>query len=636
MIHAPIRWALLLLFPCLAGSAQVISFPTSMDDAMDAMQTARMQMNFFQLGSRDPHTTEVQSPDSSVSRLDLKAPGKARHKYEQGYRLLVRKDLAGAIEQFTQAIAIDPKFVAAHNGLGTADLELGQYQQAVDEFNQAIALDGHLPNSYLNLGCAELALKRYASAEDSFRKATLLAPLDLQLKLALAYAEFANHDYPAVITIAREVHQGKHDGAAVIHFFAAGALQAQGNLAEAQQQMETLLQEDPKSSSVAQFRQILDEIRKEEAQQAAASLRPAAVQVLKAPAGPTPEQLAQRKQFALQMRNEEDQIAEAETAPDPTCVDCGAKVPSLPDPAPDSSTELGPPGKQPPGWILRISVNEISEFFTVTDHGRPITDLTAADVQILDNGKAPENVLGFRNEAELPLRLGLVIDTSDSIASRFSFEQDAATKFLRETTAGKDDLAFVVGVNNLVLLAQDFSADQDSAVRAVHQLAASGGTSLWDAVAFSADKLAGRPEVQPVARVLVVISDGNDNSSSVTLKQAIEHAQRDEVAVYTVSTHEMSDDDEALVGNHALQALADLTGGAAFVPDSLRELNGSLDELQQVIRSRYLVSYKPASFALDGTYRTIDLEAQQNGRPLKVFARKGYYASAPPNASPVP
>jgi Ca-activated chloride channel homolog len=635
MIHAPIRWALLLLFPCLLASAQVISFPTSMDDSLGAMRTARMESNLFLAGSSNPNTTEVQSPDSSISRLDLKAPGKARHEYEQGYRLLMRKDLADAIEHFNKAIAIYPKFVAAHNSLGTAYLESGRNQQAMDQFNQAIALDGHLPNSYLNLGCAELALGQNASAEDSFRKASSIAPLDLQLKLALAYGEFANHDYPAVIATAREVHQGKHEGVAVIHFFAAGALDAQGNLVEAQQQMETLLQEDPRSSSATQFRQILEQIRKEQAQQAAASLHPATVLVPKAPAAPTAEQLAQRKQFALQTKNEEEQIAEAETAPDPTCLDCGAKNTAL-GPTPDSGSGLGQPGKQPPGGILRVSVDEISEFFTATDHGRPVTDLVASDVQILDNGRAPEVVLGFRNESELPLRLGLVIDTSDSVAGRFSFEQNAATKFLRETTSGKDDLAFVVGVNNLVLLAQDFTADQDSAVRAVRQLVPSGGTSLWDAVAFSADKLAGRPELQPVARVLVVISDGNDNSSSITFKQAIEHAQRDEVAVYTVSTNEMGEEDEALVGNHALQALADLTGGGAFIPNSLRELNRSLADLQQVIRSRYLVSYRPASFELDGKYRTIDLEAQKDGRQLKVFARKGYYASAPPSASPAP
>jgi VWFA-related protein len=147
-------------------------------------------------------------------------------------------------------------------------------------------------------------------------------------------------------------------------------------------------------------------------------------------------------------------------------------------------------------------------------------------------------------------------------------------------------------------------------------------------VAFAADKLMSRTELQPVARVLVVISDGEDNSSSVTLKQAIARAQRGEVAVYTVSPREISREPaSALLGDHALKTMSELTGGASFMPGSLRNLNGSLADLQQVIRGRYLVSYKPASFQRDGRYRAIDIKAEKEGRKLKVYARKGYYAS---------
>lgn len=230
-----------------------------------------------------------------------------------------------------------------------------------------------------------------------------------------------------------------------------------------------------------------------------------------------------------------------------------------------------------------------------------------------------------------PLRLGLIVDTSDSVRDRFSFEEAAATKFLQEVVVGKDDLAFVVGVSNSVLLVQDFTADQTLSAHAVNQLAPGGGTALWDAVAFAADKLATHPEVQPAARILVVISDGEDNSSGMTLKQAIERAQHGEVAVYTVSTRDgLEEEPGALLGNHALRTLSELTGGTAFAPGSARYLDGSLADLQQVIRGRYLVSYKPASFQRDGRYRTIDIGAQKDGRPLKVFARKGYYASAVP------
>ncbi|HLY40810.1 MAG TPA: VWA domain-containing protein [Terracidiphilus sp.] len=600
---------------------------------MDAIQTGRLDFNLFLIGTRDPHTTEVQRPNNSISTLDLKAPRKARHEYEQGYKLLMRNDLQGAVQHLTGAIAAYPSFVAAHNSLGSAYLKLGQNEQAFSEFTRAVALDDHLPNSYLNLGCAELALNQFPAAEASLRKASSIAPLDTQLKLALAYGEFANHDYNGVIATAREVHEHKHDGAAVVHLFAAGAFEAQGNFSEAQREMETLLEEDPQSPSAGQFHHILDQIRVEQTRRAEAKLHPvgAPMQVVKAPAGPSPEELARRRQYALQQQQEEKQIVEAEAAPDPTCADCSANRPDAPDPTPDSSSDLNSPDKGLSGPILRINVNEASVFFAATDHGKPVTDLLPSDVDLRDDGKPPETILGFRNESQLPLRLGLVIDTSDSVAQRFSFEQAAATRFLQETAFRQDDLAFVVGVNNVVLLAQDFTADQTLTSRAIYQLASSGGTSVWDAVAFAADKLADRPETQPVARILVVISDGEDNSSSTTLKQAIARAQRDEVAVYTVSTSDGSAD--ATIGDRALSTLADLTGGASFMPGSIRFLKGSLSDLQQVIRSRYLISYKPASFKADSKYRTIDLAAQKDGHKLKIFARKGYYATAAQPAS---
>jgi VWFA-related protein len=148
-------------------------------------------------------------------------------------------------------------------------------------------------------------------------------------------------------------------------------------------------------------------------------------------------------------------------------------------------------------------------------------------------------------------------------------------------------------------------------------------------VEFGAEKLARRAEGQPVARVLIVISDGEDNASSTTLKQAISSAQRGEVAIYTVSTRDESEEDpSAVIGGQALKTLSELSGGSAFIPGSIRGLKGSLAELQQVIRGRYLVSYKPASFQRDGRYRAIDIKAEKDGRKLKVYARKGYYASA--------
>jgi VWFA-related protein len=628
MSNLPLRRASLCIFlvSCAAG-AQVMSFPLGPENYG---RVSQLNFNIFLVNSRDPNLTNVQTPDDSVSKLDLKAPGKAQHEYARGYQLLMRNNPQVAVEHLANSIAIYPQFVAAHNALGTAYLNLSQNQLAQDEFAKAIALDDHMPNSYLNLGCADLALKQFPAAEESLRKASSLAPLDVQLQLALAYAEFQNHDYSGVIATAQQVHAHKHDGAAVIHLFAAGAWEAQGNLAASQSEMEILLQEDPKSASAPKFLEILARVKSEQALQEQAKLNPPPKLTLVSatPQEPTPEELARRAQFLAQEKKEETQIAEAEAAPDSTCESCSPAI-AIASPAPYASPGafLDPSQSKPPAPTFRVSVNEVAIFFAAMDHGKPITNLAPSDVAIRDNSQPPDAILGFRNESQLPLRLGLVIDTSASVTDRLSFELAAATKFLQDVVVNKDDLAFVVGVNNAVRLVQDFTSDQTLSSHALNQLAPGGGTALWDAVAYAADRLATHPESEPVARILVVISDGEDNSSSITLKQAIATAQNGEVAVYTVSTSEVLPQNQSVpFGDRALRTLSDLTGGAAFAPGSARHLDSSLADLQQVIRGRYLVSYKPASFERDGRYRSIDIEAEKDGRNLQVIARKGYYA----------
>lgn len=187
----------------------------------------------------------------SVSKLDLKAPGVARRDYDKGVALLLRKNLDGAVEQLTRAITAYPSFVAAHNALGSAYLQLGRNEQARQEFAEAVSLDDHLPGSHLNLGKAQLALQDYAGAEGSIQKASALTPLDLRLLTALTYAQLLNHDYGGVIATTEQVHRKKHENAAIVHYFAAAAWQGQNDLSEMERELNTFLSEDPKSSLAA-------------------------------------------------------------------------------------------------------------------------------------------------------------------------------------------------------------------------------------------------------------------------------------------------------------------------------------------------------------------------------------------------
>ena len=562
--------------------------------SLSALQTAKMDSAIFQFYTSE--ASPLESPDISVSKLDLKAPGKARKEYEKGYLQLMRKDLQGAIDHLARAVSVYPRFVAAHNALGIAYLNLGQIQQARDEFARAIALDDHLPNSYLNLGCAQLELQQYPEAVESLKKASSIAPLDVPVLTALTYAEFKNRDYPAVIATARHVHDHKHPDAALVHLFAAGAWEAQHNLNEAQEEMQTLLAEDPKSPLSGQFRQIVDQIKAEQVRLA---------QVKRHPADPSPS------------------VSRALPPPSAEVVSPQIRQAS------QGSSRSEQPDEDVTHQVIRFQVEEVAMLFAATDHGKSVTNLSLSDIEIRDDNQPPETILGFHNVTQLPLRIGLIIDMSNSIIDRFSFEQGAASKFLETVVTDKNDLSLVIGFNNSVFLVQDFTPDQTLTARAITQLAPGGGTALWDAVAFAADKLATRPEFQPVARVLVVISDGDDNSSSVSLQEAIWAAQRGQVAIYTVSTKEGPDEESSpLLGNRAFKKLSEQTGGASFTPGSLGGLTRSLADLQQVLRGRYLVYYRPASSKSDGRYHAVDIKAEKDGHKLKVYARKGYYASA--------
>ena len=637
---------LLLLLLLLPGGALGQGVITPQSHGL--MWSGQVALDLWAIASAPKSRSPLQSPSGSVSKLDLEAPDKARREYARGYELLMRKDLQGAVGHLTLAIAKYPHFVAAHTALGSAYLQLGQYDSSRDQFAQVVLLDDHLPSAYLNLGSAQLALKDYPSAERSLEKASSLAPLDLQLATALAYTQLMNQDYGAVLATAHRVHSGKHEGAAMVHYFAAEAWQDQNNLQGTRDELETFLREDPRSPRAERARLVLHQIQSSAVKTAAPgqegkekNLAPPSASssaVDSTGVGAAREQPeAERRQLAAQEAKEQSQISEAEWEPEQwLCATCSAPSPSGDvaaserNPSASAGSALGATSTP---FALRSVVDEVAVFFAATDHGKSVTDLTREEVGILDDQKPPASITGFRNEAQLPLRLGIVIDTSESVTGRFSFEQRAALHFLQKVLGSRDDLAFVVGVANSVLLVQDFTSDQQRISHAINQLAPGGGTALWDAVAFAAHKLATRPETQPMARALVVISDGNDNSSATTLQEAIENAEHGEVFVYTVSTPTVSHGEEQtsgadadLVGTHALRVLADRTGGAAFSPNSLRGLDHGLDEVQQVLRSRYLISYRPALFKDDGQYRAIDISARKSGRKLRVYARRGYYA----------
>ncbi len=290
--------------------------------------------------------------------------------------------------------------------------------------------------------------------------------------------------------------------------------------------------------------------------------------------------------------------------------------------APSSDSNGDKSGADETLGTIRSSVNEVRVVFTVTDrHGHYIKDLKKDEFRVIDDRK-PAEMRSFRAETDLPLQVGLLVDASNSVRDRFKFEQEAAIEFLNAIIRPKNDRAFVVGFDATPEVTQDFTDSTERLSRGVRMLRAGGGTAMFDALYFACrDKLLKQEQTGPVRRAIILLSDGDDNLSHVTREEAIEMATRAEVIVYTISTNISGMKDK---GDKILERIAEATGGRAFFPFQMRDVSDAFTSIQEELRSQYAVAYKPADFAADGRYRTIQIMAQDRG--LKVRTRKGYYA----------
>jgi Ca-activated chloride channel homolog len=272
---------------------------------------------------------------------------------------------------------------------------------------------------------------------------------------------------------------------------------------------------------------------------------------------------------------------------------------------------------------IKKRVDEVNVLFIATDkHGKFVRNLNQTDFSILDDHKPIQSIVNFRRETDLPLELGLLVDVSASVRSRFDFEKQAAVGFLQHVLRPSFDKAFVLGFNNRSQVTQDFTDNVSKLSLGVRELNDGGGTALYDAIYKACkEKLLKERSDHPVRKAIIVLSDGEDNQSEVTRQQAIEMAQRAEVLIYAIST-----DDSGLIlrGDKALDDLASATGGRAFFPFKMKDITHSFAAIEDELRSQYVVSYKPSDFDPDGRYRSIQITALK--KDLQVRARRGYYA----------
>src|SRR5437879_1434470 len=296
-------------------------------------------------------------------------------------------------------------------------------------------------------------------------------------------------------------------------------------------------------------------------------------------------------------------------------------------PPPSSKPQQAPPAAPPPGQqgnpqsgqTFVREVNLVDVLFTVLNRRHKLVpDLQEGDFKVFDEGKAQE-IRYFSKQTDLPLRIGMLLDTSNSIRDRIKFEQDASINFLFSVLRRNKDEAFVMTFDDEPQIVQAFTGDAGALRDQITRTKAGGGTAIYDAIYDACVKELSHPPRPPgdqpdvVRRVMILISDGEDNLSTRTRADAIEMAQRTSVVIYTISTStqwvSLSQTDPSKMGDRKyhltdgdkiLQELAEETGGRAFFPYHVDDLDQSFQDIGDELRNQYSIAYLPTNYVLDG------------------------------------
>jgi VWFA-related protein len=278
------------------------------------------------------------------------------------------------------------------------------------------------------------------------------------------------------------------------------------------------------------------------------------------------------------------------------------------------------------GSAITVEVDLVNVYFTVSnDKGRLIPDLDRDSFAVFEDGAA-QSVTNFSREAGGPLRIVLLIDTSGSVWDKLSFSKKTAVEFLRATLQSGRDQASVFSFDYDVDLRQDFTNDASLLEAAVMKLYAGGGTRMHDALYFVINEkfrgVDGR-------KVIVLITDGADQSSRRSSMDVVRLAQRNDVSIYSISVNGLGFRAQGRASDGSdriLETLAAETGGAAFFPTKLKKLGSSFKRIADELRSQYTIAYRSSNAKRDGSFRKIRIDVK-DGR-YNTRARSGYYAPA--------
>ena len=304
---------------------------------------------------------------------------------------------------------------------------------------------------------------------------------------------------------------------------------------------------------------------------------------------------------------------------------------------------LEPAPQQSPQKIVR-EINLVDVLFTVLNRrNKLVADLDKESFKVMDDG-VRQDIRYFSRQTDLPLRIGMLLDTSNSIRDRIQFEKDAAVNFLFNVVRRGRDQSFVMTFDDRPYVQQSFTDDTGRLRDEIVKMKAGGGTAIYDAVYEACKNQLSHPPRPPgdqpdvVRRVMILISDGDDNLSEHTRAEAIEMAQRTSVVIYAISTSTqwvtLSETDRGKIsdrkyhkteGDQILQEIADETGGRAFFPYHVDDLDQSFQDIGDELRSQYSLAYNPTNYVANGRYHKIKIEILDR-KGLQVRARRGYFA----------
>jgi Ca-activated chloride channel homolog len=293
--------------------------------------------------------------------------------------------------------------------------------------------------------------------------------------------------------------------------------------------------------------------------------------------------------------------------------------------AQQSKTASGTQQPADSGAVFRADTRVVDLHATVVDkNGHLITNLPREAFTVYENG-VQQQITTFKRE-DVPVSMGLIIDNSGSMRDKRAKVEAAALALVKDSNP--DDEVFVVNFNdeafNDLPHGKDFTSDIKEMEEALTRIDSRGGTAMRDAIRMSIDHL--KEKAHKDKKVLVVVTDGNDNSSLVSLENLVKASQQSGVLIYSVGLLSEEERREAKRAERALEALAEATGGEAYFPKEVSEVERIAHQVARNIRNQYTIVYTPANQTMDGTFRQIKVTVKAPGNPT-VRTRSGYYAT---------